>query len=67
MTRPDIAHAVHIVGQFIHDPRHLHMSAVYRIIRYLHGSPTRNLFFPTRSSLKLVAYADANWAGCPDT
>lgn len=56
MTRPDIAH-VHIVSQFMHDPRHLNMSVVYRIIRYLHGSPNRNLFFPTGSPMKLVAYA----------
>jgi hypothetical protein len=25
------------------------------------------LFFPTGSSLRLVAYSDVDWAGCPDT
>ena len=25
------------------------------------------MFFPTGSSLQLVAYSDADWAGCPDT
>ena len=44
-------------------PRHLHLAAV----RYLRGSLTRGLFFPTDTSLQLVAYSDANWAGCPDT
>ena len=48
-------------------PRHLHLAAVRRIIRYLRGSPTRGLFFPTDTSLQLVAYSDADWAGCPDT
>ena len=48
-------------------PRHLHLTAVRRIIRYLRGSPTRGLFFPTNTSLQLVAYSDADWAGCPDT
>ena len=24
-------------------------------------------FFPTDTSLQLVAYSDADWAGCPDT
>jgi hypothetical protein len=48
-------------------PHHLHLVAVRRIIRYLQGSSGRELFFPTGSSLRLVAYSDADWAGCPDT
>jgi hypothetical protein len=48
-------------------PRHLHLAAVRRIIRYLRGSPTRGLFFPTDSSLQLVAYSDDDWGWCPDT
>lgn len=66
-TRPDIAYSVHQVSQFMSSPRHLHLAAVRRIIRYLLGSPTRGLFFPTNSSLQLTAYCDADWAGCPDT
>jgi hypothetical protein len=66
-TRPDISYAVHRVSQFMSSPRHLHLAAVRCIIRYLRGSPTRGLFFPTDSSLQLVAYSDADWAGCPDT
>nr|KYP49869.1 hypothetical protein KK1_028369 [Cajanus cajan] len=48
-------------------PRHLHFAVVCRIIRYLIGSPTRGLFFPRGSPLQLLAYSDADWAGCPDT
>ena len=66
-TRPDISYVVHQVRQFMTSPRHLHLAAVRRIIRYLRGSPTRGLFFPTGSSLQLVAYNDADWVGCPDT
>jgi hypothetical protein len=66
-TRPDISYVVHQVSQFMSSPQHLHLAAVRRIIRYLRGSPTRGLFFPTDSSLQLVAYSDADWAGCPDT
>ena len=32
-TRPDIAFAVSVVSQFMHDPRSRHMDAVIRIIR----------------------------------
>ncbi|KAL6335934.1 hypothetical protein AAG906_003559 [Vitis piasezkii] len=55
------------VSQFITSPRHLHLTAVRRIIHYLRGSPTRGLFFPIGSSLQLVAYSDVDWGGCPDT
>jgi hypothetical protein len=48
-------------------PRHLHLAVVRRIIRYLRGSLNCGLFFPTDSSLQLVAYSDVDWAECPDT
>ncbi|KAJ6937342.1 hypothetical protein NC652_011864 [Populus alba x Populus x berolinensis] len=55
------------VSQFMQSPRHLHLAAVRRIIRYLLGSSNRGLFYPAGSPLSLVAYSDADWAGCPDT
>ena len=63
-TRPDISYIVH---QFISSSRHLHLTAVRRIIHYLQASPTNGLFFYTESSLQLVTYSDADWAGCPNT
>ncbi|XP_058742208.1 uncharacterized mitochondrial protein AtMg00810-like [Vicia villosa] len=67
ITRPDISFAVQQVSQFMHTPRHLHLNAVRRIIRYLKGTSNRGLFFPSNLSLTLLAYSDADWAGCPDT
>jgi hypothetical protein len=67
ITRPDISFAVQQVSQFMHSPRHLHLAAVRRIIRYLKGTSHRGLFFPTGIAPKLCAYSDADWAGCPDT
>lgn len=67
ITRPDIAFAVQQVSQFLHSPRHLHLAAVRRIIRYLRGTPSRGLFFPSGSSMQLSAFSDADWAGCPNT
>ena len=66
-TRPDISYVVHQVSQFMSSPRHLHLAAVRLIIRYLRGSPICGLFFPTDTSLQLITYSDADWAGCPDT
>ena len=44
-TRSDIAFAVSVVSQFMHDPRSSHMNAVYRILRYLKSSPGKGLLY----------------------
>ncbi|KAH0648566.1 hypothetical protein KY285_033814 [Solanum tuberosum] len=67
ITRPDISFAVQQVSQFMQAPRHLHLVAVRRIIRYLLGTSTRGLFFPSGSPIRLNAFSDSDWAGCPDT
>ncbi|KAL6523561.1 Beta-galactosidase 8 [Orobanche gracilis] len=63
ITRPDIAHAVHIVSQFVISPTTIHWAAVVRILRYLRGTLCQSLLFPSTSSLELSAYSDADWAG----
>ncbi|XP_020249283.1 uncharacterized protein LOC109826673 [Asparagus officinalis] len=35
--------------------------------RYLRGTPDYDLLFPTTSTLQLVKYSDADWAGYPNT
>ncbi|XP_042962597.1 uncharacterized mitochondrial protein AtMg00810-like [Carya illinoinensis] len=67
ITRLDISFAVQQVSQFLQTPRHLHLAAVHRIIRYVQGTSARGLFFPAGNSPRLVAYSDADWAGCADT
>ncbi|KAL4562996.1 hypothetical protein LXL04_027027 [Taraxacum kok-saghyz] len=53
-TRPDIAYAVGVVSQFMHEPQTHHMEAVMRIVRYLKGSPGKGV---------IEAFTDADWAG----
>ncbi|XP_015158948.1 uncharacterized mitochondrial protein AtMg00810-like [Solanum tuberosum] len=67
ITRLDISFAVQQVSQFMQAPRHLHLVAVRRIIRYLLGTSTLGLFFPSGSLIHLNAFSDSDWAGCPDT
>ena len=63
ITRPDIAHAVHVVSQFVTAPTSVHWGAVLRILRYLRGTQFQALLLPSTSSLELRAYSDADWAG----
>lgn len=44
-SKPDIAFAVSVVSQYMHAPCEEHMEAVFRILKYLKGSPSKGLFF----------------------
>ena len=64
---PDIAHAVNSVSQFLHSPTEDHFLAIKRILRYVKGTLQFGLTFPSAAPGTLVAYSDADWAGCLDT
>ncbi|CAH9057687.1 unnamed protein product [Cuscuta epithymum] len=68
ITRPDITYAVHLVSQFMHAPRTTHLLAVKRIYRYLQGTSTHGLWLKSDKNISVImAYSDADWAGCPDS
>ncbi|XP_061370183.1 uncharacterized mitochondrial protein AtMg00810-like [Gastrolobium bilobum] len=66
-TRPDISFVVQQFSQFVANPMKAHFNAACRVLRYLKGSPAKGLFFPSDNKLQLSAFADADWATCPDT
>jgi hypothetical protein len=65
ITRPDIAHVVHVVSQFVTSSTTIHWAAVHRILRYLRETRFQSLLLSSSSSLELRAYSDADWAGDP--
>ena len=66
ITRPDISFTVQQAIQFMQDLCHLYLVAIRRIIRYLLGTSTCGLFFPSGSLIRLNILSDSNWVGCPD-
>lgn len=62
-TRPDIAYAVGVVSQFMHQPQKNHMEAVLRILRYLKGTTGHGVLFKSNGHLETQLYIDADWAG----
>nr|XP_020180178.1 uncharacterized mitochondrial protein AtMg00810-like [Aegilops tauschii subsp. strangulata] len=67
LTRPDLQYAVQWVCLHMHAPRDSHWTLVKRILRYIRGTMALGLTLTASTSLEMVAYSDADWAGCPDT
>ena len=63
-SRPDIMFSVCLCARYQASPKESHLVAIKRIFKYLQGSKDFGLFFPRNSNLDLVAYSDANFAGC---
>jgi len=61
-TRSDIACAVSLVNQFIHQQKEVYLQ-VLRIVQYLKGTPERGILFKWNKSVSLEEYMDAGCAG----
>lgn len=67
ITRPEISYAVHILSQFLANPKEDHWHAALKLVKYLKKAPGQGIFFSASSSLTLTAYCDSDWAACPLT
>ena len=65
VSRPDIAHAVHILSQYVSAPTSVHFGHLLRVLRYLRGTSSQCLFYARDSPLQLHAYSDSIWASDP--
>ncbi|PRQ51794.1 putative RNA-directed DNA polymerase [Rosa chinensis] len=59
-TRPDLAYAVSVVSQFMHNPSKTHMDAVFRILLYLKFAPGKGLLFSKHIHLDVSRYTNAD-------
>jgi len=67
ITRPDLSYAVHILSQFMQNPREERMDAAKRVLRYLKGSPGQGILLQHNSNLQVYAFCDSDWGACPIT
>jgi hypothetical protein len=63
-TRTDIQFAVGLCARFQASPHSSHWMAVQRIFRYLKCTPEFGIWYSASSSLDLVGFSDADFAGC---
>ncbi|RVW91489.1 Retrovirus-related Pol polyprotein from transposon RE1 [Vitis vinifera] len=66
-TRPDLAYALSVVSQYMHNLGEQHMNAVMRILRYLKNAPGKGILFTKNVDHQSIeVYTDADWAGAVD-
>jgi hypothetical protein len=54
------------VAQFHATPKESHVLKMKMIFIYLKGTKEFGLWYPKGKNLSLIAYIDADWAGCID-
>jgi hypothetical protein len=64
VTWPDIQFVVGLCAHFQTSPRSSHRTTVQRIFRYLKHTPEFGIWYSASSSLDLVGFSDADYAGC---
>ncbi|GJR15465.1 retrovirus-related pol polyprotein from transposon TNT 1-94 [Tanacetum coccineum] len=65
-SRPDIAFATFVCARYQARPMVKHLKEVKRIFQYLRQSYNMGLWYPKDSGFELIAYSDADHAGCKD-
>ncbi|GJS61583.1 retrovirus-related pol polyprotein from transposon TNT 1-94 [Tanacetum coccineum] len=65
-SRPDIAFATFVCARNQARLTEKHLKEVKRIFRYLRQSINKGLWYSKDSGFELIAYSDANLAGCLD-
>ncbi|KAH9689179.1 retrovirus-related pol polyprotein from transposon RE1 [Citrus sinensis] len=63
-TRLDLAYALSVVSQFMHNPGEQHMKVVMRILRYLKTNPGKGILFSKNEDYSNIeVYTDTDWVG----
>ncbi|GJS58613.1 retrovirus-related pol polyprotein from transposon TNT 1-94 [Tanacetum coccineum] len=65
-SRPDIAYATFVCARYQARPTVKYLKEVKRIFGYLRHSHNMGLWYPKDFSFELIAYSDADHAGCKD-
>ena len=67
ITRPELCYTIHLLSQFMQQPREAHWNAALRVIRFLKGCPGQGILLRADNNLELSVYVDADWSSCPDS
>ena len=51
--RPDIAFAISVISQFMHNPKKSHLQSAYRVLKYLKATPGKGILYRRNETLRL--------------
>ncbi|MBW0519781.1 hypothetical protein O181_059496 [Austropuccinia psidii MF-1] len=63
-TRPDLAHSVSSLLQFLENPGIQHWNGFLHVLRYLKGTQSIGLVYSKTNAQGIEAYSDADWGNC---
>ncbi|XP_017438064.1 uncharacterized mitochondrial protein AtMg00810-like [Vigna angularis] len=63
-SRPDIMHNVCLYARFQSQPKESHLTTMKRILKYLKGTKSLGLWYPSGSNIFLEGYSDSDFGGC---
>ena len=63
ITRPNIAHSVSVVSQYMSSPTINHWAVIEQILCYLKGASGHGILYSNHGHNRLKCFTDANWAG----
>ncbi|GJX66382.1 retrovirus-related pol polyprotein from transposon TNT 1-94 [Tanacetum coccineum] len=66
-SRPDLVFAVCMCIRYQFKPTKKHLEVVKRVFRYIQRTINMGLWYPKDTAMALIAYTDADHAGCQDT
>ncbi|XP_074297484.1 secreted RxLR effector protein 161-like [Silene latifolia] len=67
ITRPDLVYSVHVLLQFVNEPKKEHCDAALRVVRYVKRNPSKGITLNASSDYQLRGFCDSDYAGCPVT
>ncbi|XP_022632754.1 secoisolariciresinol dehydrogenase-like [Vigna radiata var. radiata] len=63
-SRPDILQSVCVCARYQFSPRESHLTAVKRILKYLKGTKSFGLWYPSGAEPSLIGFSDADYGDC---
>ena len=63
-SRSDIMFAMCLCARYQANPKESHFKAAKRILKYLKGTSTVELWYPSHFPIHLIGYSDSDFAGC---
>ncbi|KAF5471614.1 hypothetical protein F2P56_008393 [Juglans regia] len=67
ITRSYLCYSIERLSQLMDQPRLPLLNEAHRILQYVKNTLGLGLFFPAHNSLTIKAFANSNWASCPDS